>query len=535
MTGMIVAAQPEAAEAGAQILEAGGNAIDAAIAAAFMQGVVDPQMAGIGGFGSMQIYMPERGLHKTLEFYARAPLGVTPEMWFSGAQRQSSDGFAFLLDDHANEIGHLAVGVPGNVKGYAAALAHCGSMPWAEVMAPAIAQAREGFMVRPHVHWYWSQEDNGEGQVTTARKLAFSETGRRIYFREDGSVKRPGDIVHNPDLADTLARLAEAGAEDFYHGQIAQAIVQDMQAHGGLIDHADLTSYAASWADPIRIDYRGYQIATNPPPASGAALLQLLKLMEQFDLREIPHSSAEHVALLAEAMKRMTIDKERYHADPDFAPIPLDTLLSPAYAAEQAAAIRRGERATIRRFGDKESRDTTHVVVVDKHGNCVSLTHTNGSPSGVIPAGLGFMFNGCMSRFDPRPGRPGSLEPGKRRASSQAPTIVFKDGRPHLVIGAPGGSYIAPSVAQGIMNVIDYDMPVMDAIAAPRVMAVSNTLEVSNRIRRSVTQALQADGYTVRRSYQSYAFAALHGIRIDDGKLTGAADPQRDGAAILVP
>lgn len=535
MGGMIVAAQPEAAEAGAQILEAGGNAIDAAIAAAFMQGVVDPQMAGVGGFGSMQIYMPKRGFHKTLEFYARAPLGVTPDMWQSRVQRQSSDGFAFLLDDHANELGYLAVGVPGSVKGYAEALSECGKLPWAEVMAPAIAQARKGFMVRPHVHWYWTQESSGEGDVTTARKLAFSETGRQIYFREDGAIKRPGDRVHNPGLTTTLEALAAGGPDAFYHGDIAQQIVSDMQANGGLISHDDLSSYQTTWATPIRIAYRGYDIATNPPPSSGAALLQMLKLMEQFDVAGMKHSSVEHIQILTEAMRRMTIDKERYHGDPEFSPVPLDMLLSPSYAAEHAQAIRDGERARIKRLGDpKESRDTTHVSVVDDEGNCVSLTHTNGSPSGVITTGLGFMYNGCMSRFDPRPGHAGSLSPGKRRASSQAPTIVFRQGSPYLVIGAPGGSYIAPSLAQGIMNVIDFGMPIMDAVAAPRVMAVSDTLNVCNRIRQSVTQDLEANGYAVRRSYQSYAFAALHGIMIDGDRLTGAADPQRDGMALRV-
>lgn len=535
MAGMIVAAQPEAAEAGAQILERGGNAIDAAIAAAFMQGVVDPQMSGLGGFGSMQIYMPKRSFHKTLEFYARAPLMVRPDMWTAKVQRQSSDGFAFLLDDHANEIGYLAVGVPGSVKGYEAALKECGSMPWAEVLAPAIEQANNGFMVRPHVHWYWAQDQSGEGQINTAAKLAFSETGRQVYFRADGSLKRPGDIVYNPDLARTLQRLAEAGPEIFYNGEIADAMVSDMLANQGLMTHEDLSSYNVSWVDPMWATYRGYDIATNPPPSSGAALLQLLKIMEHFDLRGMEHSSVEHVRLLGEAMKRMTIDKERYHGDPDFSPIPLDMLFSSQYSGELAASIRRGERASVKRYGDgKESRDTTHVVAVDKDGNCATLTHTNASPSGVITPGLGFMYNGCMSRFDPRPGHAGSLAPGKRRASSQAPTIVFREGKPYIVIGAPGGSYIAPSLAQGIMNVIDFDMSIVDAISAPRVMGVSDSIEVCNRVRQSVTRALQDDGYSVHRSYQSYAFAALHGIRIDRDVLTGAADPQRDGMALLV-
>jgi len=535
MAGMIVAPQPEAAEAGAQILEAGGNAIDASIAAAFMQGVVDPQMSGIGGFGAMQIYMPARGFHKSLEFYARAPLRITEDFWLAKARRQSSDGFAYLVEDHSNEIGHLAVGTPGSLRGYEAALKACGTMPWADVMAPAIEQAKSGFMVRPHVHWYWTRDQSSDGQINTAVKLAHTETGRKVYFREDGSIKRPGDIVHNPDLAQTLEHIAQKGADDFYLGEIADRIASDMRAHGGLIDHQDLQSYEISWVDPLWADYRDCRIATIPPPASGASMMQLLKIMEQFDLSQIRHGSARHIQILTEAMRRMTIDKERYHSDPEVCPVPTDMLLSEQYAQELAQSIRCGERAKIERFGDEgKCRDTTHIVAVDGDGNCVSLTHTNASPSGVITPGLGFMFNGCMSRFDPRPGRPGSLAPGKRRPSSQAPTIVFRDGEPFIVIGAPGGSYIAPAVAQGIMNMIDFNMPVMDAVAAPRVIAVSNNLDISNRVRRSVERELVNQGYAVRRSAQSYPFAALHAIRIENGNLTGAADPQRDGMAILV-
>lgn len=530
---MIVAPQPEAAEAGAEVLERGGNAVDAAIAAAFVQGVVDPQMAGIGGFGSMQVYLPGRGVHEILEFYARAPLAARPDMWTDLLVGQTRDGFGFLLKDNISEIGHLAVCTPGSLKGYAEALGRYGTFDWADVMAPAIAQARRGFMVRPHVHWYWSLDQSGSGEVDTIHKLRHSRTGRAVYFHSDGSLKRPGDTVLNPDLTTTLERIARGGPDLFYRGAIAEEIAADMTVHGGLIGLDDLASYAVSTAAPIWGEYRGHRISTSPPPASGFPMLQLLHILETFDIGGLEHGSVEHVRLLAEAMKRMTIDKDRCMGDPAYVEVPVGRLVAKDYCRTLADGIRRGERAEVTRL-DRSSRDTTHISVVDAQGNAVALTHTLGSPSGAITDGLGFMYNGTMARFDPRPGRAGSIAPGKRRASSAAPTIVFKDDRPFVVMGAPGGSYIAPAMAQGIMNIIDFGMSMLEAVSAPRVMAVSNTIDVSNRIRRSVTDALAGQGYTVKWSWQSYAFAALHGIRIDGARCSGGADPQRDGMAIAV-
>jgi gamma-glutamyltranspeptidase/glutathione hydrolase len=262
-------------------------------------------------------------------------------------------------------------------------------------------------------------------------------------------------------------------------------------------------------------------------------MLQILHMLENFDLRALGHNSAAHIRLLAEAMKRMTIDKDTHMGDPAYVDVPVERLISKEYAALQADSIRRGERATVKRF-DKSQRDTTHISVVDSDGNAVALTHTLGSPSGAITDGLGFIYNGTMSRFDPRPGHAASVAPGKRRASSAAPTIVFKGDAPHIVIGAPGGSYIAPAIAQGIMNVIDFDMSMLEAVAAPRIMAVSDSIDLGNRIPLVVTDALEADGYDIKRSPMSYPFAALHAIRIAGDRLDGGADPQRDGMAMRV-
>jgi len=516
------------------VLKRGGNAVDAALACAFMQGVVDPQMAGIGGFGSMHVYMPGRGVHEILEFYARAPLRATPDMWSDRLVGQSRDGFAFLLEGGVSEVGYLAVCTPGSVKGYAEALRRYGTFDWADLILPAAAQAERGFMVRPHVHWYWSQDGVDTGEVRTLEKLRFSKTGREIYFRSDGSLKLPGDIVVNKDLARTLRRIAEDGPETFYTGDIAEEIAADMSAHGGLIGKEDLARYELAVAKPLWGQYRGFRIATSPPPGSGISMLQLLHILEHFDVGSMEHGSADHVMLLAEAMKRMTLDKERHLADPAYVEVPVDRLLSAAYCGKLADEIKAGRRAEVPRPTDQSPRDTTHISVIDGKGNAVALTHTLGSPSGAITEGLGFMYNGTMSRFDPRPGRASSVAPGKRRASSAAPTIVFKDERPWIVMGAPGGSYIAPSMAQGLMNLIDFGMTMPEAVAAPRVMAVSNKIDVSNRVPRYVTDELERRGYTIQRSWQSYAFAALHGIQVEDGRCKGGADPQRDGMAMAV-
>lgn len=530
----IVAPQPEAVEAGAEVLERGGNAVDAALACAFVQGVVDPQMSGIGGFGSMQVYMPKRGIHEMLEFYALAPAASTPDMWLNKLLGQSRDGFGFILEDNISEIGYLACCTPGSLKGYETALRDYGTWEWGDLIKPAIRHAEEGFMIRPHMHWYWTKDQTSDGQVNTLDKLRFSETGRRIYFHDDGSVRGVGDILRNPDLGQTLRRIAESRNSDiFYHGEIAEQIASDFARNGGLIGLDDLAQYSVSKAAPVWGSYRGHRIASSPPPGSGFPMIELLHIMENFDVGAMTHGSAEHIRTLFEAMKRMTIDKDMHMGDPEYVHVPVKQLLSKEHTAKLAESIRRGERANVERL-DLSQRDTTHISVIDAEGNAVAMTHSLGSPSGAITDGLGFMYNGLMGRFDPRPGRAASIAPRKRRASSAAPTIVFDGESPSIVIGAPGGSYIAPSVAQGIMNMIDFKMDIHEAVAAPRIVGVSNSIDISNRVRHSVATDLGNDGYTVVRSPQAYAFAALHGIQVKDGQSAGAADPQRDGMAISI-
>ena len=530
---MIVAPQPEAVEAGAVVLQRGGNAIDAAIACALVQGVVDPQMTGIAGFGSLQAYLPKQGVHSCIDFHGKAPKATRPDMWADLIEGETRDGFGFILKGRVNDYGYQSVAVPGSLKAYWEAQTAWGTMDWADVVAPAIEHAEAGFVVRPHVHFWWEQGAT-LGRVDNAERLRFSPTGRRIYFAPDGEFKRPGARVDNPDLARTLKRIARHGADIFYTGEIAEEIAADFQRNGGLMSYEDLREYRTVKADPLWGSYRGYRLATNNPPGGGVMLLEMLNILETFDLAELGHNSPAYIRIVAEAMKRATIDKDAHVGDPAFFDVPLGRLISKAHAEALADEIRAGVRAHVPRAGTPEARDTTQVSVIDRDGNAVSMTHSLGMPSGVITDGLGFMYNGCMGVFDPRPGRAGSLAPGKGRFSSMCPSIVFEGENPYLVIGAPGGTQIAMGVLQAILNVIDFDMSMLEAVVAPRFSATSDVIDVSNRIPTYVTRELEAEGYEVARSPLSYAFAAVHAIRAAGGRLEGAADPGHDGMALAV-
>lgn len=530
--GMIVAPQPEAVEAGAEALRRGGNAVDAAITCALVQGVVDPLMTGIAGFGSLQLYLPGRGVHTFIDFHGRAPAATRPDMWAHLIEGETRDGFGFILRGRVNDVGYQSVTVPGSLRAYWEAQTEFGTLPWADVVRPAIEQAEAGFVVRPHVYEFWTRPD-GFGRVDTIDRLRHTPPGRRIYFDERGELRGRGARIRNPDMAHALRRIAARGADVFYTGEIAHEIAEDMRRQGGLLTLEDLQRYKTTRVAPLWGDYRAYRLATNRPPGGGVMLVEMLNVLEHFDLRALGHNSPSYIRVVAEAMKRATRDKDLHVGDPDFVAVPLDRLTDKGYAAELAEAIRRGEVARVERLGS-EPASTTHVSAIDADGNAVSMTHSLGMPSGVITEGLGFMYNGCMGVFDPRPGRAGSLAPGKGRFSSICPTIVFRDGAPHVVIGAPGGTQIAMGVLQVLVNTLDFGMPIVEAVVAPRFSATSDSIDVANRIPTFVTRELEAAGYPVVRNYLSYAFAAVHAIRIDGGRWTGGADPSHDGMALAV-
>ncbi len=531
---MICAPQPEAAEAGADILRAGGNAVDAAIACALVQGVVDPLMCGLAGFGSMGLYLPDRGRHEYIDFHAPAPLAARPDMWERRIVGEARDGYGFVLEDRVNDVGYQSICVPASLKAYHAAHSEHGALPWAEIVQPAIAWAEAGWTVRPHVRFFWAEQDF-HGSVPGPERLRFSSSSRELYCRPDGSPKRVGDVVRNPDLAAVLRLIAANGADVFYTGEIADRIAEDMRGNGALLTGEDLRRYRPRHLPPLWGRYRDWRIATNNPPGGGIMLIEMLGVLEHFDLTALGHNTPEYVRVVAEAMKRATIDKDRHVGDPDFVPVPVEHLTSKSYSGAMASEIRAGIKADVPRLTTgRPGKDTTQISVVDRAGGCVTMTHSLGMPSGVITPGLGFMYNGCMGVFDPRPGRAGSIAPGKARFSSICPTIVFQGDAPVLVIGAPGATQIAMGVLQAILNVLDFGMTMTEAVSAPRFSATGNAIDVSNRIPRGVTAEMERCGYEIVRSAYNFGFAAVHGIRITSDGLDGGADPGHDGVALRV-
>ena len=535
MKGIITAPQPEAVEAGADVLREGGNSVDAAVACALTQTAVDPIMCGIAGFGSMQVYMPGQGVHRFIDFHGRAPASVRPDMWADIILGESDDGFGFLLEGAVNELGYQSITTPMTLKALASALDQFGTRALADLIQPAIHYCEQGFAVRPHVSGFWNEVPGG-GRVPHSEYLTRNPGARAVYVKPDGTIPRVGEVLKNPDMGRTYRRIAEHGVEDFYTGSIAAEIAADMAANGGLLSGVDLAAVAPSEAEPLWGTYRGHRVATNNPPGGGVMILEMLNILENFDLATMGHNSPEYIATVSEAMKIATVDKDTKVGDPAFVDVPVAELTSKDYAACMADRIRRGEKTHVTRLnpGGEESKDTTHICVVDGQGNCVTVTHSIGMPSGVVTPGLGFMYNGCMGVFDPRPGRAGSLAPGKARFTAMCPTILFDGADPWYVIGAPGGTYITMGVLQGILNAVDFGMSAAEAVAAPRFCTTSDTIDLTNRILRRTEAALNGMGYPTRRAAFSYGFAGVHALRRTAAGWDGGADPGRDGMAVMV-
>ncbi|MEZ5650948.1 MAG: gamma-glutamyltransferase [Burkholderiaceae bacterium] len=533
---MVSTPQPEATEAALDVLRDGGNAVDAAIGAALVQSVVDPQMCGIAGFGSMHVYQAATGEHACIDFHGRAPLATRPDMWADRIERETDDGFGFVLRGRVNEMGHASSTTPLSLRAFDEALRRFGTRSMADTLAPAIDWCERGFMVRPAVHAFWLQPAIA-GRIARLDAFEACEATRKLYFKPDGSLYRVGEIFRNPDMARTYRRIAEHGVDDFYVGGIARRIDADMRAHGGLITMADLAACDVEHHRPLRGSYRGFEVLTNQPPGGGLMILEMLNILEQFDLAAMGHNSARYIATVSEAMKAATIDKDSRMGDPRFVDIPVDELAGKAYAATLADRIRAGERLHVPRVntGGPESKETTHVCVVDAQGNIANMTHSLGSSNGVVTDGLGFMYNNCMMVFDPRPGRPGSLAPGKARFSAMCPTMLFRDGEPFLALGAPGGTTITMGVLQAILNVVDFGMSAQEAVSAPRFCTTSDTIELTNRILHGVERELQGMGYPTARYAVSYMMPLVHAIRRVNGCWDGGADPAGDGLAAGLP
>jgi gamma-glutamyltranspeptidase/glutathione hydrolase len=466
--GMVSSASAEATAAGVEVLANGGNAVDAAVAVGFALSVTLPQAGNLGGGGFMTIRMAD-GRTTTIDFREKAPAAATRDMYLDSAG-------SFIAA--RAQIGALAAGVPGSPAGLLMALERFGTMPRERVMAPALRLAGEGFTVHPDLARDISEKLGDFARFPTSAAL----------YSPGGAAPAAGSIFRQPDLAATLARISRDGAPGFYGGETADLIVGEMKRSGGIITHADLAAYRPVERTPIVGSYRGYTIISMPPPSSGGVLLvQMLNILEGYDFSNIPWHSARHAHILAETMRRAYADRAEFLGDPDFTPVPVEELTSRAYAAARRATI--GERATPSSavgHGDparfaRESRQTTHYSVIDRQGNCVSVTVTLNSSFGskLVVGGAGFLLNNEMDDFSATPGVPNlyglvggeanAIAPGKRMLSSMTPTIILHEGKPWMVVGTPGGSTIITTVLQMINNVIDYRMGLVEAVERPRI------------------------------------------------------------------
>ena len=536
MRSMIVAPQPLAVEEGAKVLQAGGNAFDAAIVCAFVQGVVSPQMCGIGGYITLTACLGGDSDPIHLDAPALAGSKTTPDMWQDLVIRANPGGWGYQLKGRVNDVGYRSICTPGASLGLASALERWGTLNWWDAIEPAARLAEEGFQVDSYLGSGLSQRASSP-EVTTLLDLAEAnrEAGR-IYLKEGRQAYQPGDVLRNPDLAATLHRLAEGDPEDFHRGEIAERIARDLEANGSYVTADDLEGYRLPSAAPVLGTYRGYTIASAPPPHGGATLIAMLNILEGYDLAGMGHNSPGYIYLLSQAMKAAFADRNPYVGDPRFVDVPLQWMVAKERAAEWRRRIDAGEAIEVS-FTPAGSPTTTHVSVVDKGGICVALTHSLGAGSGVITPGMGFMYNNSMVNFHPYPGHPNSIAPGKGRTTGMSPTIVFDgQGRPVLVVGAPGATRIITSLVQVIVNHLDFGMSIGEAVYAPRIDCQVNTIRCQARIPEFVCAEVRRR-HPIERMPQSHGGHGLvHAIAIDPktGHLSGGADPGSGGMALEV-
>jgi gamma-glutamyltranspeptidase/glutathione hydrolase len=526
--GMVVSANERASRIGMEVLQSGGNAIDAAIATGFALAVVHPTAGNIGGGGFMVIRWPD-GRTAALDFREKAPLASHPKMWLD-ANGEYSSGM------HHNS--HLAVGVPGTVAGFALAHEKYGSGEWARLVQPAVALAEGGFQV----------SDNLARSLGGVLRSMERYPASIATFSKNGTPYEAGETLRQPDLGKTLARIMREGRDGFYKGETARLVAAEMRRGGGIITEEDLAKYQAKERTPIRGTYRGYDIISMAPPSSGGiAMVEMMNILEGYDLRAMGHNSTQYIHHLAEAMRRAYLDRARYVADMDYADVPIEKLTSKEYAATLRATID-ATKATPSAPSDieiaSESPETTHYSVVDANGIAVSVTYTleAGYGSKIVVPGAGFLLNNEMGDFNAGPGltnatgligtEPNLTRPEQRMLSSMTPSIVAKDGQLVAIVGSPGGRTIINTVMQVILNVIDHGMSIQDAVNAPRIhhQWLPDRVNIEeNGATPETVQALEAMGHSIRMGGRQ---GSAHSIMIDPrtGDRIGAPDP-RDGDA----
>jgi len=519
--GLAAAPQSEAAQVACAMLAAGGNAFDAAIAGALAQGVVDPHRSGIGGFGAAILYAAREGKVESVTFFGRAGLKARNDLWADILIGPAPDGFGYILTTKENDVGYRSITVPGMTAGIAAIHGRYGKLPWRDLFAGPAALARRGFVVGPQLANFW-RRPGLFGRVATRDRLGHTAEGARLWL-PNGEPPKAGDIVKQEALAATYDRLAEGGPEEFYRGAIGAAISADWEANGALVTRADLESYAVRWQAPVEGEFAGRRILSTPLPGGGPALLQCLAAAAFQGVAGAGLNRAEYVDQLGRIFSAVQHDRTSFHADPEFEPVDVARLLSPEYIVAMLDARERRAAA--------EGQDTTVIVTADRWGNACAFCHSLGYGSGVFTPGLGFMYNNCMQGYDPVPGTPNSIVPGKARSTGIAQTIVMEGERPALIIGSPGGSHITAGLAQVLINRLVFGMDLQDAVCRPRFDAYRSTLLLEARMPFTLEDYL-AKSWKILRSPNPFGMVGrIYGIAFTEKGLVPGYDPGEPGVA----
>lgn len=526
--GMAVSQEATASRIGRDVLRNGGNAVDAAVAMGFALAVTLPRAGNLGGGGFMLVHDAKSGKTTAVDYRERAPKAATRDMYLG------PDG---TVDKKASRYGYRAVAVPGTVAGLRLAHRKFGSRPWGELIMPAILLARDGIQVTRFM---------ARGLERRRKSLARFAATKEIFFK-DGRPLKAGERLVQKDLAWSLARIAVYGAEDFYTGAIARRIVETMERHGGLVSEDDLAGYRAVLRAPVRGTYRGIEVRSMPPPSSGGVhLIQMLNMLEPYDLKTMGAGSAAGYHLMIEAMRRAFADRSKHLGDPDFWPVPVKGLVSKKYAAHLGQSIDRDKASRSADIAPGnpapyESPDTTHFTVMDRFGNVVSNTTTLNFSYGsrAVAEGTGILLNNEMDDFSAKPGVPNAfglvggkanaIEPMKRPLSSMTPLILFKAGKPWLATGGPGGSRIITNMLHLVVNVVDHRMNIAEATAAPRLhhQWLPDSVRIERGIGADTRRLLEARGHRLKEGRAMGSTQSI--LRTRDG-FYAAADPRRPGA-----
>ncbi|MEL4388351.1 gamma-glutamyltransferase [Shewanella xiamenensis] len=527
--GMVASQETLASRTGVEILKQGGNAVDAAVAVAFSLAVTLPRAGNIGGGGFMLVHLAKENKTIAIDYREMAPSKAKKDIFLD----ENGDAVTKLSREHG-----LAVGVPGTVMGMSLALEKYGTMTMAQVTAPAIKMAQEGISVSP---------DLAVSLAGLKRRMSQWPSTAAIFYKADGSDFQVDDILKQPELAHSLQLIAEKGTKGFYEGETAEKLVKAVQEAGGIMTLEDLKHYKAVEREPVRGQYRGYEVVSMPPPSSGGVhIIEMLNVLQQFPIDKFGHNTAQTIHVMAETMKHAYADRSEYLGDPDFYKVPVKQLTDKDYAQKIASQIALNkttpsEEIKPGNLAPYEGDQTTHFSVVDKWGNAVSNTYTLNFSygSGLVAKGTGILLNNEMDDFSAKPGTPNgyglvggdanAVEGNKRPLSSMSPTIVMKDGKPFLVTGSPGGSRIITTTLQIIMNVIDHGLNIAEASNDARVhhQWLPDELRVETSLNRDTISLLEAKGHKVK--VQS-AMGSTQSIMVTDQGIFGATDPRHSGS-----